>query len=105
MILSCDKKVNKTYLISYWLAFGQRVNEKLKKTKLVSVLFILSLESLSYSSLYMNISAPNYWILLSVTGDNDITTTSSSSFSAKSAAQVEEKTVKKKIISMPHSKL
>ena len=53
----------------------------------------------------MNISAPNYWILLSVTGDNDITTTSSSSFSAKSSAQVEEKTVKKKIISMPHSKL
>ena len=51
----------------------------------------------------MNISAPNYWILLS--GDNGITTTSSSSFSAKSAAQVEEKTVKKKIISMPHSKL
>ena len=53
----------------------------------------------------MNISAPNYWILLSVTGDNGITTTSSSSFSAKSAAQVEKKLVKKKIISMPHSKL
>ena len=32
----------------------------------------------------MNISAPNYWILLSVTGDNGITTMSSSSFSAKS---------------------
>ena len=39
----------------------------------------------------MNISAPNYWILLSVTGDNGTTTTSSSSFSAKSAAQVEKK--------------
>ena len=39
----------------------------------------------------MNISAPNYWILLSVTGDNGTTTTSSSSSSAKSAAQVEKK--------------
>ena len=46
------KKLNKTYQISYWLAFGQRVNEELILKKLVSVLSHLSLESLSYSNLY-----------------------------------------------------
>ena len=45
------KKVNKTYRISYWLAFGQRVNEELFLKKLVSVLSHLSLEGLSYSNL------------------------------------------------------
>ena len=38
---------------------------------------------------YINISGPNYWILFGGTGDNSITTSSSSSFSAKSVAQVE----------------
>ena len=38
----------------------------------------------------MNILEPNYRILVSVTGDNSITITSSPSFSAKSVAQVEK---------------
>ena len=46
----------------------------------------------------MNILEPNYRILVSVTGDNSITTTSSPSFSAKSVAQVEKKSMKKKFI-------
>ena len=46
------KKVNKTYPVSYWLAFGQRVNEELFLKESISVLSHLSLESLSYSNLY-----------------------------------------------------
>ena len=48
----------------------------------------------------MKISGPNYRILFSVTGDNSIEyivqTTSSSSFSAKSVAQVEKKNIEEK---------
>ena len=58
------------------------------KKKLASVLFISSLESLSYSNLYENFRTKlkdfNYKY-------NGITTTSNSSFSAESVAQVEKK--------------
>ena len=62
--------------------------------KLASVLFISSLESLSYSNLYENFRTKlkdfNHKY-------NGITTTSSSSFSAKSVAQVQKKISKDKI--------
>ena len=64
------------------------------KKKLASVLFISSLESLSYSNLYENFRTKlkdfNYRY-------NGITTTSNSSFSAESVAQVEKKISKDKI--------
>ena len=49
----------------------------------------------------MNISEPNYWILFDVTGDNSITTSSSSSFSAKSVAKVEKISEEKINVSAP----
>ena len=53
----------------------------------------------------MNILEPNYRILVSVTGDNSITTTSSPSFSAKSVAQVEKNNEEKIYISASFQEL
>ena len=65
-----------------------------KKKKLTSVLFISSLESLSYSNLYENFRTKLKDFKYKYNG---ITTTSSSSFSAKSVAQVEKKISEDKI--------
>ena len=53
----------------------------------------------------MNILEPNYRILVSVTGDNSITTTSSPSFSAKSVAQVGKNNEEKIYISASFQEL
>ena len=78
------------------LAIGPRFNEKLfKKNSLCFSIFEFR------DWVYINISGPNYWILFGGTGDNSITTSSSSSFSAKSVAQVEKISEEKINVSAP----